>query len=52
MRKSFLLSECTFKKPKGLLKELSNYVMENLGPLYPELEKNAVQVSWSPIGLR
>lgn len=45
MRKTFLLSENVFNKQKGLVKELSNYVVENLGPTYPELEKNIGQVS-------
>ncbi|KAG5900572.1 hypothetical protein JTB14_022877 [Gonioctena quinquepunctata] len=44
LRKSFLLSETVFRKEKGLLKDLSNYVVENLGPFYPELEKNVKQV--------
>lgn len=33
-----------FKKEKGLIKELSNYIVENLGPVYPELEKNVSQI--------
>lgn len=45
MRKSFLLSEGVFRKEKGLLGELSNYVIDYLGPVYPELEKNSKQVS-------
>ncbi|CAH1970486.1 unnamed protein product [Acanthoscelides obtectus] len=44
LRKTFVLSETVFKKEKGLLKELSNYVVENLGLVYPELEKNISQV--------
>lgn len=44
MRKTFLICENVFDKPKGLVKELSNYVVENLGPAYPELEKNINQV--------
>nr|XP_023017698.1 alanine--tRNA ligase, mitochondrial [Leptinotarsa decemlineata] len=44
LRKTFLLSETAFKREKGLLKELSNYVVENLGPFYPELEKNISQI--------
>nr|CAI5830547.1 unnamed protein product [Callosobruchus analis] len=44
LRKIFVLSETVFKKEKGLLKELSNYVVENLGPVYPELEKNVSQI--------
>ncbi|KAB0804027.1 hypothetical protein PPYR_00997 [Photinus pyralis] len=43
MRKAFLVSEIYFKK-EGLLKELSNYVVETLGYIYPELEKNITQV--------
>ncbi|CAH1117075.1 unnamed protein product [Phaedon cochleariae] len=43
LRKVFLLSETVFKK-EGLLRELSNYVVENLGPVYPELEKNISKV--------
>lgn len=44
MRKVFEISESAFKKETGLLKELSNYVVENLGCVYPELEKNIQQV--------
>ncbi|CAG9766243.1 unnamed protein product [Ceutorhynchus assimilis] len=44
IRKCFLLSETVFGKEKGLVKELSNYVVENLGDTYPEMEKNAYQV--------
>lgn len=47
MRKAFLLSENVFDRPKGLVKELSNYVVENLGTVYPELEKNIGQVSFT-----
>lgn len=45
MRKTFQLSENVFNKSMGLLTELSNYVVENLGHVYPELEKNILQVS-------
>lgn len=34
-----------FGKERGLIKELSNYVVENLGDVYPELERNIRQVS-------
>lgn len=44
MRRAFLCSETVFKKDKGLLKELSNYVIEHLGPIYSEMERNAQQV--------
>ncbi|KAF5280436.1 hypothetical protein FQR65_LT03245 [Abscondita terminalis] len=44
MRKVFYLSENVFKKDRGLLKELSNYVVESLGYAYPELEKNISQI--------
>lgn len=47
MRKAFLLSETSFKTDKGLLKELTNYVVENLGAVYPEMETNIKQVSIS-----
>ncbi|KAK5648526.1 hypothetical protein RI129_003418 [Pyrocoelia pectoralis] len=43
MRKAFLVSETCFKT-EGLLRELSNYVVESLGHVYPELEKNITQV--------
>lgn len=45
MRKCFILSETVFGKERGLIKELSNYVVENLGDVYPELERNIRQVS-------
>lgn len=45
MRKTFLLSEGVFKKPQGLVKELSNYVVDNLGVVYPSLEKSIAHVS-------
>ncbi|KAJ8925311.1 hypothetical protein NQ315_009141 [Exocentrus adspersus] len=44
LRKAFLLSETVFKKENGLVKELTNYVVENLGPVYPELERNIAQI--------
>ncbi|KAF5291353.1 hypothetical protein FQA39_LY03504 [Lamprigera yunnana] len=44
IRKAFFLSEDTFEKENGLLKELSNYVVESLGSIYPELEKNIQQI--------
>ncbi|XP_018576954.1 alanine--tRNA ligase, mitochondrial isoform X2 [Anoplophora glabripennis] len=44
LRKAFLLSESVFKKEKGLVKELTNYVVENLGPIYPEMERNVTQI--------
>lgn len=44
MRKAFLLSETIFNRQKGLLNELSYYVVESLGNTYPELEKNIEQV--------
>lgn len=43
MRKTFALSENTFKKD-GLLKEMTNYVVESLGGVYPELERNVKTV--------
>lgn len=39
------MSETVFGKDRGLIKELSNYVVENLGDVYPELERNISQVS-------
>jgi alanyl-tRNA synthetase len=44
LRRSFVLSENVFKKETGLLKELTNYVIEHLGPVYTELERNVKQV--------
>ncbi|XP_060519599.1 alanine--tRNA ligase, mitochondrial isoform X2 [Cylas formicarius] len=44
LRKCFYLSETVFKKDKGLTKELSNYVVENLGQVYPEIERNVDQI--------
>uniref|UniRef100_A0A6P7GF48 Alanine--tRNA ligase, mitochondrial-like n=1 Tax=Diabrotica virgifera virgifera TaxID=50390 RepID=A0A6P7GF48_DIAVI len=44
MRKVFLLSETVFKKEVGLLRELTNHVVDKLGSVYPELEKNISQV--------
>lgn len=44
MRKAFLLGETVFKREKGLLNELSYYVVESLGSTYPEMEKNIEQV--------
>ncbi|XP_072387690.1 alanine--tRNA ligase, mitochondrial isoform X1 [Diabrotica undecimpunctata] len=44
IRKVFLLSETVFKKEAGLLRELTNYVVDKLGSVYPELEKNIFQV--------
>lgn len=41
----FRLSEATFKRESGLLKELSNYVVESLGSVYPEMERNFTTVS-------
>lgn len=44
MRRVFQISETNFNKEKGLLKELTNYVVENLGCVYPEMERNIYQV--------
>ncbi|CAG9859655.1 unnamed protein product [Phyllotreta striolata] len=44
MRKTFLLGDNVFKQPKNFVKELTNYVVDNLGPVYPELERNISQV--------
>jgi alanyl-tRNA synthetase len=44
LRRSFVLSENVFKKETGLLKELTNYVIEHLGPVYTELERNVKQI--------
>ncbi|XP_025831649.1 alanine--tRNA ligase, mitochondrial isoform X2 [Agrilus planipennis] len=40
MRKAFSVSEAYFNVENGLLKELTNYVVEKLGCFYPEMEKN------------
>lgn len=39
MRRAYDACEHVFKK-KTLLKELTNYVVEDLGDFYPELERN------------
>lgn len=39
LRKCFSISNNVFQK-EGLVKELTNYVVDNLGPVYPELERN------------
>ncbi|KAJ8935030.1 hypothetical protein NQ314_013055 [Rhamnusium bicolor] len=44
LRKAFLLSENVFNNDRGLLKELTNYVVEHLGPVYPEMERNIAQI--------
>ncbi|KRT86570.1 tRNA synthetase, partial [Oryctes borbonicus] len=44
MRKAFSISESTFGKQDGLVKELVNYVIDILGPVYVEMEKNINQV--------
>ncbi|KAL1514389.1 hypothetical protein ABEB36_003655 [Hypothenemus hampei] len=44
LRKCFILCETVFKKDGTLVKELSNYVVENLGGVYPELERNISQI--------
>ncbi|XP_017775336.1 PREDICTED: alanine--tRNA ligase, mitochondrial isoform X2 [Nicrophorus vespilloides] len=44
MRRSFAISENMFKKEQGLLKELSNYVIESLGTVYPEMQNNFIQI--------
>lgn len=44
MRKTFSISKSTFDRNSGLVKELVNYVVENLGPVYVEMEKNIEQV--------
>ncbi|KAK9869469.1 hypothetical protein WA026_003224 [Henosepilachna vigintioctopunctata] len=44
LRKCFSLSENVFQKERGLLKELSNYVVDNLGHVYVEMEKNISQI--------
>ncbi|KAL3281602.1 hypothetical protein HHI36_004809 [Cryptolaemus montrouzieri] len=44
LRKCFTISEDVFLKEKGLLKELTNYVVDNLGHTYPEMEKNISHV--------
>ncbi|XP_045470743.1 alanine--tRNA ligase, mitochondrial [Harmonia axyridis] len=43
MRKCFSLSTNVFQKD-GLVKELSNYVVDNLGHVYPEMERNISQI--------
>ncbi|XP_022915233.1 alanine--tRNA ligase, mitochondrial isoform X2 [Onthophagus taurus] len=40
MRKAFYISDSVFKQEYGLVKELSNFVVEILGGAYPELERN------------
>lgn len=42
MRKTVLLSGNVFRKPKGLVKELSNDIVENIENLYTKLEKKIV----------
>lgn len=42
----FRLSESTFKYEKGLLKELTNYVIDSLGGVYPEMERNIKTVGY------
>ncbi|XP_057653456.1 alanine--tRNA ligase, mitochondrial [Diorhabda carinulata] len=44
MRKVFILSETVFKKETGLLRELTNYIAENLESVYPEMKKNLSQI--------
>lgn len=44
MRKAFSISETTFTTESGLVQELVNYVVEILGPVYAEMEKNIKQV--------
>ncbi|XP_066152108.1 alanine--tRNA ligase, mitochondrial isoform X1 [Euwallacea fornicatus] len=44
LRKCFILCENVFGKERGLVKELTNYVVENLGDVYPEMEKNISQI--------
>ncbi|KAI4466906.1 alanyl-trna synthetase [Holotrichia oblita] len=44
MRKAFSVSELSFGKETGLVKELVNYVVESLGGVYVEMEKNINQV--------
>lgn len=44
MRRVFRLNETSFKQQKGLLKELTNYVVESLGSVYPEMERNIATV--------
>lgn len=44
LRRCFNLSQRVFGKEQGLVTELSNYVVENLGGIYPEMEKNIKQV--------
>lgn len=45
MRKAFSVSELSFGKETGLVKELVNYVVESLGGVYLEMEKNINQVT-------
>lgn len=40
------MSELSFKQEKGLLRELTNYVVDSLGCVYPELERNISTVSF------
>ncbi|XP_050315762.1 alanine--tRNA ligase, mitochondrial isoform X2 [Anthonomus grandis grandis] len=40
IRKCLVLSQTVFGNERGLIKELTNYVVENLGDVYPEMERN------------
>lgn len=40
LRNCFAISSCTFNKEVDLLKEMVAYVVESLGPVYPEMERN------------
>ncbi|GLV40333.1 Alanyl-tRNA synthetase mitochondrial [Carabus blaptoides fortunei] len=44
LRKAMLISETVFKQKKGLITELTKVVSDNLGAVYPEMEKNLSQI--------
>ncbi|XP_044751595.1 alanine--tRNA ligase, mitochondrial [Coccinella septempunctata] len=43
LRKCFCISTDVFQR-EGLVKELSNYVVDSLGPVYPEMERNIAYI--------
>ncbi|XP_076268548.1 alanine--tRNA ligase, mitochondrial isoform X1 [Rhynchophorus ferrugineus] len=44
LRRCFSLSQNVFFKESGFVKELSNYVVEHMGEVYPEMEQNIKQI--------
>lgn len=45
IRKSMLLSETVFRKEKGLLNSLAEVVIEDLGKVYTEMQRQSKDVS-------